>query len=491
MTNFIDTANVLIFGVDSQELVNEWNQTAERITGFSKEDLMGKDLVQEFVTDDYNVRVKEVLVNALSGIDTTNYELPLFTKDGRKLMVLLNTTARRDVNGDIIGVIGVGQDITEISKYRENLERLVEERTREINQSLADADRARERIDGILKSVADGLIVTDVYNRIVLINRAAEDLLGIRFSEVMNQPIDFAIKEKTLRENIRYSLDKKTTGCQFDFNLPSGDPKHPHVMRSCTSIFYNSEGSKAGIVTIIHDVTHEREVDRMKTEFISMAAHELRTPLTSIQGFSEILLTRKNLKAEEKEKFLTYINKQSVGLVSIINDLLDISRIEAKRGFSLTKVFYNAGDVIKETIVYFEEKYKKRRFEVILPEETVELYVDKQKMGQVLKNLLDNAVKYDPDGGVIRVKGEIVTNVELESRMEYRVSVQDEGIGITPKQVEKIFDKFYRADASDAAIEGTGLGMTIVKHIVEEHGGKVWVESELGKGTTVTYAIPI
>lgn len=381
----------------------------------------------------------------------------------------------------------VAADIASILRVR--MQRDFEEKTRretekKLQASLSDTEQARDRIDGIIKSVADGLIVTDIYSRIVLMNRAAEDLLGVRFSEVIDRPIDFAIKEKALREKVRETLEKKTTGYHFDFELPSDDPKNPRIMRARTSVIHDREGKDSGIVTIIHDVTHEREVDRMKTEFISTAAHELRTPLTSIQGFSEILLMREDLKAEEKKKFLTYINKQSVGLAMIINDLLDISRIESGRGFSLDKVPCNAGDAIQEILPYFQEQYKNHQFEVVLPEKPVQLHVDKEKVGQVLKNLLSNAAKYSPEGALIR------TVVE-KFKDHCRISVQDQGMGMTPEQVDKIFDKFYRVDASNTAIEGTGLGMTVVKHIVEAHGGEVWVESEVGKGTVVTFTIPI
>ena len=670
---FVDTANAPIFGIDREGLVNEWNLTAERITGFSHEDVMGKELVDEFITDEYQVPVKDVLDKALSGADSANFEFPLFTKDGRRLMVLLNATTRRDADGKVTGVIGVGQDITEIDAYRDNLEEMVEERTVELNkaltaaeqaqkkvlesqraltvrnkiadiflassdtdmygdvlnvildvmaskfgffgyinedgdmvapsmtgeimdkcqisdkdilfprrdwagiwgqtllekktlyankvlhlpeghvpltrgmtvpilhqeeligilavadketdydekdreiletiaahiapilstllqrnaqekmrweaekhlkESLSDTEQARDKIDGILKSVADGLIVTDTSNRVVLMNPAAEDLLGVRLSEVIDRPIDFAIQEKTLRDKVKDTFDKKTTGYHFDFDLSGDDPNLPRIMRARTSVIHDREGKESGIVTIIHDVTHEREVDRMKTEFISTAAHELRTPLTSIQGFSEILLMRENLSPDEKKKFLTYINKQAEGLAVIINDLLDISRIESGFGFVLNKEPCDAGEAINQILPYFQASHKEHWFETTFPEKAVPLIVDKEKMGQVLKNLLSNAVKYSPGGGLIKVIGEVLTD-------HYQITVEDQGMGMTPEQVEKIFDKFYRVDASNTSIEGTGLGMTIVRYVVEAHDGKVWVESELGKGTTVKLTIPI
>jgi len=380
----------------------------------------------------------------------------------------------------------IGQLAVDFNQMIEDLRWLEEKRKRaeeELNQALLDTEEARDKIDGILKSIADGLIVTDIYN-VILMNHAAEELLGVRYKDMFNRPIDFSIKEKTLREKVRETLDKKTTGRQFDFELQSDDPEHPKIMRARTSVIFDSESKETGIVTIMYDVTHEREVDRMKTEFISTAAHELRTPLTSIQGFSEILLMREDLKPEEKKKFLTHINKQSVGLAAIINDLLDISRIESGRGFALNKEPWDAGDALKQILPYFQEHYKKHSFELNLPDKTVELHADKDKIGQVLKNLLSNAIKFSPAGGLIWVKGKVVD-------MGYQVSIEDQGMGMTPDQVEKVFDKFYRVDASNTAIEGTGLGMSIVKYIVEAHGGKVWVESEFEKGTTVRFTMPV
>ena len=370
-----------------------------------------------------------------------------------------------------------------IKKYSKNLEHMVEERTRELNRALYDTEEARDRIDGILKSVANGLIVTDIYNRIILMNRAAEDLLNVRFSEVIDRPIDFAIQDKTLRDRIKNTLEKKKTDYQFDFELPGENAKHPRIMRARTSGIKDKTGTHTGIITIIHNVTLEREVDRMKTEFICTAAHELRTPLTSIRGFSEILLNRDDINKKERNKFLAYINDQSVNLAHIINDLLDISRIESGLGFSLNKAPCDMADIIRDLVPRFEAPNSGHHFEVILPEDSMELEADKEKMEQVLQNLLSNAVKYSPEGGTICLSAKKISDSAIE------ISVADQGIGMTHEQVEKIFDKFYRADPSDRTIEGTGLGMNIVKYLVEAHEGKVWVESQYGVGTMVSFTL--
>jgi len=150
LTQLIDTANAPIFGVDVDGKINEWNQMVARITGYGKDEVEGKNLVETYITDEYKVSVKKVIDNALEGTETDNYEVPLYTKDGQRIMVLLNATTRRDVEGNIVGVVGVGQDITELSQHRENLEGLIASRTDELNKSLASTEQSRDKIDGIL-----------------------------------------------------------------------------------------------------------------------------------------------------------------------------------------------------------------------------------------------------------------------------------------------------------------------------------------------------
>jgi len=362
--------------------------------------------------------------------------------------------------------------------YSKGLERLVDERTKELNRALYDTEKARDNIDGILKSVSDGLIVTDIYNRIVLMNRAVEDMFNVRLSESINRPVDYAIREESLSKKFIEVYSEKQDKNQFYFELPG-----PRYMRARTSLIKDRKGVETGYITVITDETREYEIDRMKTEFLSTAAHELRTPLTSIMGFSELLQTRDNIIEEDRKKYLSYINDQSKNLANIINDLLDVSRIESGRGDVLDKEECDIGGIIKQAVQLFQETYAQRKLRITLPEEPVKIVIDGEKIGQVVKNLLSNAVNYSPGDSEIKVLGEVHEDF-------YQVSVEDSGIGMTPEQVEKIFDKFYRANASDDAPPGTGLGMTIVRDIVEKHEGKVWVESIKGKGTIVRFTIP-
>ena len=488
--DLIDNANDAVIVFEKTGIINFVNPKFCEMTGYSIDEAEKLHLSNLIHPDDLGLWRGHFTKRLAGEKISRNYELRLLSKAGETIYID-NNVGTIEKEGRIVGILAIMRDITarkqaeeKIKEYSKNLERMVEERTGELNRALTSAEQARDRIDGIIRSIADGLIVTDIYNRVILMNRAAEDMLGVRFSDVIDRPIHFAIQEETLREKVKYTLDKKTAGYQFDFELPGPDPGHRRTMRAITSVIEDKKGRQAGIVMIIHDVTRERETDKMKTEFISTTAHEFRTPLTSIRGFSEILLTRDDISKEERKKFLSYINKQAVNLTRIISDLLNISRIESGLGFSLNKVNCGASETIKSITSHYQTISARHRFDVVLPDKSVELFVDREKMGQVLTNILDNAINYSPKGGRIRVIGEIIGN-------DCQVSVEDQGIGMTPEQVDKMFGKFYRADTSDSAPEGTGLGMTIVKYIVEAHGGKVWVESEAGKGTKVGFTIPI
>ncbi len=393
--------------------------------------------------------------------------------------------------GEIAHYLSLKEDISErkhnekkLLEYSNDLESMVAQRTAELNKALAQSEEARDKIDGILKSVSDGLVVTDVHNRVILMNPAAEDMLGTQLSEIINQPLDFAIRDETLRNRIIKLLGTNSSNFLCDFELSGPGSDQSRIMQAKTSMIQDQNGSKTGVVTIMHDVTNEREVDRLKTEFLSTAAHELRTPLTTIQGFSEILLTKKSVKAEDKSKYLTYIHEEAEHLGDIINDLLDISRIESGSGFYFNKKICTIRAVFNRALCLIQEHSTRHSFEVIWPDDIDNWFVDEGKMNQVLLNVYSNAVKYSPDGGQIRTF--------IKQSDDYiQVAIKDNGTGMTPEQLENIFAKFYRADSTSKSTPGTGLGMTIVKYIVEAHGGKIWVDSDYGKGTTVNFMIPL
>ncbi|MEY3445979.1 MAG: hypothetical protein RIR45_734 [Pseudomonadota bacterium] len=241
-----------------------------------------------------------------------------------------------------------------------------------------------------------------------------------------------------------------------------------------------------GCIFYFRDITAEFEVDRMRSEFLSTAAHELRTPLASIFGFAEILIARV-LKPELQRELLQTIHRQTKLLTNLINELLDLSRIESRQGKDFHRQHCRVENVVQQTIQDLLVKGDKRQITLKMTHGQERIMVDMEKTMQALLNVLSNAFKYSPNGGSIGLK---TVMREEEGEREVGICVSDSGLGMSPEHLSRIFERFFRADPS-GDIPGTGLGMSLVKEIVELQDGRVQVESVLGRGTAVTLWFPL
>ncbi|NOR54201.1 MAG: HAMP domain-containing protein [Candidatus Aminicenantes bacterium] len=225
------------------------------------------------------------------------------------------------------------------------------------------------------------------------------------------------------------------------------------------------------------------EANMAKSEFMSIASHELRTPLTSVLGYSELLLTR-DLTESRKKEFFGFINEESILLSRIIDDLLDISRIESQKDFGFVKKPVNLADILLKNVNFYPRTESSKRIIADMEENLPLVNADEEKIGQVIKNLIDNAIKYSPGG-------DIVAKAFVKNNMVW-ITIQDHGIGISQKYISRVFDKFFRVKHKETAhISGTGLGLSIVKYIVKSHAGKLDIKSKLGEGTTIGFGLPI
>jgi PAS domain S-box-containing protein len=400
------------------------------------------------------------------------YEKRFVRKDGRVVWAHVTSAWLFDEGNRPLYGIGLVQDITARKKAEDGLLR-----------ALAQAQEAHDKIDGILRSVAEGLVVTDHRQRMVLMSPSAEKLLGVACREVINQPVERIFAGTAVPEALRRALSGKGNGDLIEFELPGSGENRKRTIQARLSVIRDRSGGRSGMITLLHDITREREIQRMKTAFVTTAAHELRTPLTSIQGFSEVLLKRADLKPGEQGAILSIIHEQAQTLSSIVADLLDLARIESGAGFVLNKTSCDLAALIRQAVSHIPRKEGLHRIETVLSAGLETAYGDPARLRLVLENILSNAVKYSPRGGLIRISGRPRPG-------ELCLSVSDQGIGMREDQVERIFDKFYRADTSNSAVEGAGIGMSIVKEIVQAHGGRVWVESAPGQGTTVSFCLP-
>lgn len=383
----------------------------------------------------------------------------------------------------------VAERTAELSTANVQLTREVTERAlaqTALSQALEDSRRDREKLDGILRSAADGLVVTDGQLAVLHMNTAAEKLLDLPLEKALGQPLDRWGGASGLPDKARTLLAGSTGPAIFDFELPGENPKHPRVYQARISRL-ETDHDQSGVVLLIRDVTREREVDRMKNAFLGMAAHELNTPLAAILGFSELLTftdAAHPITPEQREEYLQLIHNKALELSRLVDDLLDISRVEAGQPLILDYEAVRLDDLLREVLRPFQEKSQRHRFELHFASARTEIAADRGRVRQVFNNLISNAVKYSPKGGLIKVS--------LESNGgTFHLSVSDEGIGMTAEQVEHMFDKFYRADSSNTAVQGVGLGMSIVRHIILAHRGEIRVESQPGVGTTILVDLPL
>lgn len=383
------------------------------------------------------------------------------------------------------------REVTRTLEANDRLEQEVHER-RLAESALAEARdglevRVAERtaeLAGILRSVEDILFAVDEGGRIVLLNGSAEAFLGCTHRESQGRRIEEVIAHPVLLDQVREALRQRRSTGSFDFRLPGPEEKKDRIMQARISVIGEREGDFGGIAFLVHDVTEEREMDRLKNEFISTAAHELRTPMTTILGYSELLLTHEGFSPEEEREFLTLIREKAEGISALLDDLLDLSRLESGRPIEIHRVPVRAEEIIRPVVAHYRKIARNHSFQLELADGEATVSADPGKIGQVMENLLSNAVKYSPGGGLVRIAGR-------GDGGAYQITVRDEGIGMTPDQTRQAFQKFYRADSSDTAVHGTGLGLTIVQHIVEAHGGRVWMESRFGEGTAVHFVLPL
>lgn len=388
-------------------------------------------------------------------------------------------------------VVKAGEDLQSQQLAILNVLEDVEEEKLKIVQEKAKSD-------SLLESIGDGIIATDQDGRITVINKSAEDMLGFAGPEMLDKSIVdvIVLKDQTRKEvplhkrpmALALSTGKKATSpTGTTYYYERKDKATFPVALTVTPFVVNEK--IVGTIVVFRDITIEKEIDRMKTEFVSLASHQLRTPLTSINWFIEMLINQDAGKLNEQQMgYLKEIYKGSKRMVNLVNDLLNVSRLETGRLKIEPKSTDLVGfieDAIKEMKPL--AKLKKCKIEFKKPKKKIsKLPIDKTLLNQVVHNMLTNAVKYS------RTKSCSV-KVELISKdaKNYQLSVTDSGIGIPKSEQPRIFEKFFRADdAVQTAAEGSGLGLYVAKMIMDSSGGKIWFESKKGKGTTFYITIP-
>jgi len=493
----------------------------QNLTGYREVDVIGKRIENLFLNKkDLNNLIKSKILKEKTNLTR---KMMLLTKEGKKIPVNMAISIRRDKKGNFIGYFIALSDITAFEDLRKNLEKKVKERTKdleirtqEITESktalmnmledvegsrkalmniLEDVEEARGKAEEeknktivVINSLADGLLIFDSENKLLLVNPQAENFFNIKAKEI----VDNSILELIKFPNLRVLINLLGVGIKGIFRKELTISENLIIEVSAVPMMI--KGEKLGTLVILHEITREKIVERIKTEFVSLAAHQLRTPLSAIKWTLKMLLDGDLGEiTKEQRGFLDKTYQSNERMISLINDLLNITRIEEG------KYLYKPTLADFENIVHFvinslQEEIARKKIVLDFEKPKTKLpriTIDTEKIRLVVQNLLDNAVRYTPLHGRITILLEIIKFHDKDER-EIIFSIKDTGVGIPQDQQPRVFTKFFRgANVMRMDTEGTGLGLFISKNIVEAHGGKIWFESEERKGTTFYFTLPV
>lgn len=510
----VESSDDAIVGETLAGIITSWNAGAIRIFGYEADEAIGRPI--SFLSwQGEEGQVESLLEKLRHGERVDHFEVARRHKSGRTLIVSLSLSPIFDSNGEIIGISKIARDVTEkkaseqaLAASESRLSNLAEQEAQARAEALAER-RFRE----LIENAPDAIIQVDATGKIAIANRTAETMFGYTREELAEKGVDALVPEAQRAGHAGYRRDfasagktrpmglglellaQRKDGTQFPVEISLSPVKTENgtnvtaVIRDVTERKLNEQRVRAlqeGYMAELQLRQQEAErLNRLKSEFMASISHELRTPLHTIIGFAELLAEEtKSFFSEKQKRFLQHIQTDSEHLLGLINDVLDLSRIEAG-GLTLHTEPVSLRTVVADVIASLGP-YANSRGVSLRAGEGLERLVsaDPIRLRQILSNLLNNGAKFTQAGG------EVAVDAILDGRF-VRIAVADNGIGIATEECSRIFDKFYQVGFTSVGVrEGTGLGLAICRQLVEMQGGKLWVESELAKGSRFYFTLP-
>jgi two-component system phosphate regulon sensor histidine kinase PhoR len=429
--------------------------------------------IKEKLSNIYKIIIYSLLVGGL-------ISLALGALVGRSFSSPLSemkSFAQKIVQGDFRHKVKIRSE-DEIGQLAESLNTMSEQLEKRIEAIIED----KNKIEAILSSMREGVIVIDKNENIVLFNSSLAKILELRSEKYIGKPFWEIISNNEVNSILKKALKKKNSFSVQASILQRSETRNVQIQ---TAPITDNKGRLLGLVGVFHDVTELRKFEKARSEFIANVSHEIKTPITSIIGFVETLKDGAINDLKKRDEFLNIIHSHSQRLDNLVNDILSLSRIEFREiemnpaPISIKEILDNAKALYNDKI-----RSKKQSLRMQTPDELPAAFSDPEMIIQVFSNLIDNAVKFTPEKGKITVKAR-------EEDDFIQIDVSDTGIGIEEEHLPRIFERFYRVDkARSREMGGTGLGLAIVKHIVNANRGKVSVKSEFGKGSTFSVFLP-
>jgi len=483
--------------------------SAERLLGWGSDEARGREcdaVIQALDEQDQPIGISHRTLERMAeeGTDRVRGVRAIIQRrDGGCFPCVMNYGAVRDPDGQVVCFVHTFRDITEEERARQEVERRV-----------AELRRERGTLASVMRSLVDGLCLADDQDQVVYCNPRAEEILDLPAGELVGRSLAAlrdrvaarATDPKAVAQALQQALDRIEAvgasqvrlatlpstrqgpggpGCGASgmVELVMALPSRRHV---CISPFPipDEQGRLLGRGVLVQDITSERERDELKSQLLSHVSHELRTPLAAIKGsVTTLLQSHRRWDEEVREEFLRIVDEQTDRLQVLLDNLMEMSRLEAGV-LRLRKQPLALASLVSKVVETMQPQARRHRFIVDLPPDLPVVEVDPVRIEQVVRNLLENAVKYSPEGGAVTVFGGVGAE-------EVMIVVRDEGIGIPAEHLERIFDRFYQVDSEVARqAGGSGLGLSICRGIVEAHGGRIWADSTPGQGSIFFFTLP-
>lgn len=414
----------------------------------------------------FNGTLLAILVSAMVGILVARAITKPITEMRKQAQVMSQGDFSQKVN--VYGADEIGQLAMTFNDMNEKI-KLANHTTEE----------ERRKLSSVLSNMSDGVIATNEYGQITLMNDPAIILIGKNFEEAKGRSI-FEVLQ--IEERSVDLMDMQDSG---SITIDFSDDEQFFLIKANFSIVQDENEQFSGLITVISDVTEQEKVEKERREFVSNVSHELRTPLTTMRSYLEALTDGAWENKEIAPQFLEVTQSETERMIRLVNDLLQLSKMDHKEQ-EMIKERVNVIPFFHHVLDRFEmNKQESIKIDRYIPRDSIFLWVDKDKIIQVIDNIMSNAMKYSPKPGTIRFR-------IMRERNRIKVSISDQGPGIAREKLDKIFERFYRADnARSRQLGGTGLGLAIAKEIIRAHHGQIWAESMEGKGTTVFFTLPL
>lgn len=434
------------------------------------------------------------IAEALGVILTGLYILKLAGAIASIARLLNNETTNSSDNHQSLSILRVKkinelrQQIIEHFEQRSSLVDKYDKQINDLKIQLQISQKREAHIEEIIYSIRDAVIVVDEFNKLLMANEPAGKLLGFDYSNSRFQPIKDIISNER-DEFLKFlSHTKKSRGQAARKEIETMQNGKLKTYDCIVSCIYDNNKQVCGVVAVLHDITREKEISNLKNDFISHVSHELKTPLASITAYSEMLADDEANDEETRKEFYAVIQNQAQRLNRLIEDILNTSRIESGL-IKISKEYLSMAILIEEQLKMIKSYAEEKNIEIIGQKPIVcdQVYVDRDMMSQVIVNLLSNAVKYTKPGGSVKIETKIDEAASL-----IQVLITDTGVGIPEDEIEHVFDKYYRVESNKKQARGTGLGLNLVKQIIEKlHKGRVFVNSQVGVGSTFGFELPL